>query len=244
MTMTSLHFLTRASNKLTNEVYKFFNKDALSGLCVHPIPALEKIGSECGGWIVPTNSLNRESICYCVGVGEDITFDLALIDRFGCQVFAYDPTPRAALHVKSHAVGYDKYIYKRMGLWDKDEVIKFYAPANPDNVSHSAINLQKTDTYFEAQCKRLSTLLSENVHERISLLKLDIEGAEYKVVESILSDHLKIDILCVEYDEAFHPLDRQYKERITTSVKSLLNYGYRLVATGAPGNYTFIKDGN
>ena len=244
MTVTPLPFLARASHKLKNEVCKFFNRDALSGARVYPVPTLEKIGSACGGWIVPTKTLSRESICYCVGVGEDITFDLAIIERFGCQVFAYDPTPRAALHVQNHATHCDKYSYARVGLWDKDEVVKFYAPANPKNVSHSAINLQKTDTYFEAPCKRLRTLLVENGHEQITLLKLDIEGAEYKVVESILADRVKINILCIEYDEAFHPLDHKYKERISTSVNSLLDDGYTLVATGAPGNYTFIKNGN
>jgi FkbM family methyltransferase len=177
-------------------------------------------------------------------VGEDITFDMGLITRFGCKVFAYDPTPRAALHVQKHAADHVNYIYDRVGLWDGDEVVRFYAPANPQNVSHSALNLQKTEDYFEAPCKRLRTLFAENGHERITLLKLDIEGAEYKVVESIVADRLKIDIICVEYDEAFHPLDAQYQARIAASVKSVLDAGYSLIAIGAPGNYTFTKYGN
>lgn len=242
--MTSAHFLRRASQKFRNEFYKFLHIDALSGIHVHPVPALEKIGAECGAWIVPTNKLNRESICYCVGVGENITFDVVLIERFGCRVFAYDPTPRAALHVQNHAANCDNYIYERIGVWDKDEVVRFYAPANPRNVSHSALNLQKTETYFEAPCKRLRTLFTENGHKRITLLKLDIEGAEYKVVEAMLADQLQIDIVCIEYDEAFHPLDAQYQTRIAASVKSILGAGYTLVAIGAPGNYTFMKCDN
>jgi len=242
--VTPAHFLVRASRTLKNEIYKFLHVDALSGARVHPVPTLEKIGSERGGWIVPTNRINRDSVCYCVGVGEDITFDMSVIERFGCRVFAYDPTPRAALHVQKHAAHCADYIYERVGLWDTDEVVRFYAPANPQNVSHSALNLQKTDTYFEAPCKRLRTLLADNGHEHITLLKLDIEGAEYKVVQSIVADRLNIDILCIEYDEAFHPLDAQYQQRIAASVKSILDAGYRLVAIGAPGNYTFTKHGN
>src|SRR3954453_24062721 len=45
---------------------------------------LEKIGSGYGGWIVPTAKIDRDWTCYCAGVGEDITFDLGLISRFGC----------------------------------------------------------------------------------------------------------------------------------------------------------------
>lgn len=51
---------------------------------------LEKLGSKYGGWIVPVDILDKNSICYCVGVGEDITFDLELIKRFDCQVYAFD----------------------------------------------------------------------------------------------------------------------------------------------------------
>jgi FkbM family methyltransferase len=242
--VTPAHFLVRTSRTLKHGIYKFLKVDALSGARVSPVAGLEKIGSACGGWIVPTHLLNRASICYCVGVGEDITFDMGLIARFGCNVFAYDPTPRAALHVQKHAADCANYVYERVGLWDTNEVVRFYAPANPQNVSHSALNLQKTDDYFEAPCKRLNTLLAENGHERITLLKLDIEGAEYKVVDSILADQLPIDIVCVEYDEAFHPLDDRYRERIAASVKSVLDAGYSVVAIGAPGNYTFMKYGN
>ena len=62
---------------------------------VQPELELQRIGSEYGGWIVPTALLREDWICYCGGVGEDITFDLGLIERYGCTVHAFDPTPRA-----------------------------------------------------------------------------------------------------------------------------------------------------
>lgn len=77
---------------------------------VQPRPDLKKLGGEhYGGWVVPISVLSESSICYCAGVGEDITFDLALIDTFGCDVFAFDPTPRAVRHVNQHAAGLAKY---------------------------------------------------------------------------------------------------------------------------------------
>jgi FkbM family methyltransferase len=47
-------------------------------------------------------------------------------------------------------------------------------------------------------------------HDRIDLLKIDIEGAEYKVIESILADKLDIRVICVEYDECFNPIDDRF----------------------------------
>jgi hypothetical protein len=37
-------------------------------------------------------------MCYSAGVGEDISFDCALVERFHCQVRVIDSTPRAIRH--------------------------------------------------------------------------------------------------------------------------------------------------
>src|ERR1700688_4742769 len=58
------------------------------------------LGSSYGGWAIPDNYLNSNSIAYTVGVGEDITFDLALVKEYGCKVFAFDPTPIAVEFMK------------------------------------------------------------------------------------------------------------------------------------------------
>jgi len=72
-------------------------------------------------------------------------------------------------------------------------------------------------------------------------LKLDIEGAEYRVIDSIVKDNINIDIVCVEYDEAYNELDSRYLERISRSVSHLCNSGYTIVAVEPRCNYTFVK---
>ncbi len=84
--------------------------------------------------------------------------------------------------------------------------------------------------------------MHKNGHTHLDLLKLDIEGAEYKVVNSIIEDKLDIKILCVEYDECFNPLDTNYRDRIKESVTSILQFGYSLVYAQGNGNYTFVKE--
>ena len=46
------------------------------------------------------------------GVGEDITFDVELIEKFSCRVFLVDPTPGAKLHYQN--------IVKRFGKIKKE----------------------------------------------------------------------------------------------------------------------------
>ena len=98
--------------------------------------------------------------------------------------------------------------------------------ADLDHVSHSIYNLQGTQAYFEAQCLSLSDTMNYLKHDRIDLLKLDIEGAEYGVVESVVNDRLNVGMICIEFDEGNNPLDSDYLTRIISCTKILRNAGF------------------
>ena len=60
---------------------------------------MERLGTKYGGWILPTNTtLNENSIIYSAGVGEDISFDLLLQNKYNCKIFLIDPTKRSIKH--------------------------------------------------------------------------------------------------------------------------------------------------
>ena len=221
--------------------YRLFGRDRISLAHVTSRKDLKEIGTKYGGWVVPERLVDADSVCYCVGCGEDISFDIGIMDRFGCEIFAFDPTPRAIEYVDKVAGENKNYHFFELGLWDTEDTLKFYVPRNPAHVSHSLLNLQGTEEYIRVKVDRLSNIMKVNQHEKIDLLKLDIEGAEYKVIESILEDCLDIKIICVEYDECFNLIDKRYKFRIRASVNSLLANGYTLVCAQGYGNYTFIK---
>jgi FkbM family methyltransferase len=233
---------SKITKKISIYVFKLFGMDSVSRVKVTGRDDLQEIGTKYGGWVVPVSLLDAESICYCAGCGEDISFDLGLIDRFSCDVYAFDPTPRAIKHVKKVAGENPKYHFYEIGLWDKEETLKFYVPKDPEHVSHSLVNLQKTEDYISVKVKRLAKFMEEVGHKEIDFLKMDIEGAEYKVIETIIEDKINIKVICVEYDECFNPLDKGYTERIRESVSSLLENGYSLVCAQGNGNYTFVKN--
>jgi hypothetical protein len=53
------------------------------------------LGTEYGRHTVCTDRLGPDSIVYSFGLGEDISFDLELIERTGATVYGFDPTPRS-----------------------------------------------------------------------------------------------------------------------------------------------------
>ena len=221
--------------------YRAFAIDPISHTKIVSRNDLRAIGTQYGGWVIPFALLHKRSICYCVGCGEDISFDVGLIDNFECDVYGFDPTPRAIEHVKRVAGDNPKYHFYEFGIWDCEDTLKFFAPRDPTHVSHSLLNLQKTDDYIFIKVKRLSEVMREMGHNRIDILKLDIEGSEYKVIQSIIDDNIEVKILCVEFDECYNPLDRNYKKRVRESIKKLIRKGYLLVYAQGDGNYTFVK---
>ena len=231
--------ISRRVERVVRGVWRNFGIDSLTGQHIHPREDLVRLGSDYGGWIVPHTLLDRNSVCYCAGAGEDITFDLALAERFGCEIHVFDPTPRAVAHVERVAAGNPLIHFHPVGLWDCEATLKFYAPANPAHVSHSVLNLQHTDTYFEARCRSLADLMQRNGHDCLDLLKIDIEGAEYRVLQSMLEKRIRPRILCVEFDEAVQRVTRAIRARVKRSVGSLLDSGYTLVAQEGRANYMF-----
>jgi FkbM family methyltransferase len=201
---------------------------------------LIRIGSDYGGWVVDATQLNGSSVCYCVGCGEDITFDLGLIEKYGCKIFAFDPTPRAIKHVLESVCGVTGYYFHGYGVWDIDGVLEFFEPKISTHVSHSALNLQKTDKSFHGTVKSMASIMNEMGHAKLDLIKLDVEGAEYKIIDSMMECKIFAKILCVEFDEWINPLDMGYKERIRAAIYTLINNGYTLIHAEFNGNYTFL----
>ena len=60
---------------------------------LYNIIQIEKIGTNYGGWYIPKNiNLNKNNIVYSGGVGENMSSDLLLDDKYRCEIFIIDPT--------------------------------------------------------------------------------------------------------------------------------------------------------
>jgi len=195
---------------------------------------LQRFGSDYGGWTVPIDFLNDKSICYCVGVGLDATFDFALMEQFNCKVFSFDPTPKAIAYMKRAKYDHNRLCFLPIGVWDEDTELRFYAPANQEQTSHSVYDLHGTDNYFVAECRKLSTIMQDLGHEHIDLLKLDIEGAWRRVVRNIIDEKISISILCVELDS---PVTLP---RVRDIIRGLASMGF-VLAHYQKDNYLFVK---
>lgn len=187
-----------------------------------PRDDLVHIGSDYGGRFVPDTVLSEESICYCGGVGADVSFDLGLIERYGCTVQAFDPTPRASALASATAAREPRFRFHQYGLWGDDRELELFAPPgaeDPVEVENWSARPRDDGLRLEAQARSLSSLMRELGHERIDLLKLDVEGAEYEVLDSALREGIEMSVVCVEFHK-------------TPSIQPMLDMSRRLEEAG------------
>jgi FkbM family methyltransferase len=183
---------------------------------------------------VPDTGLLAGHVAYCAGAGEDTTFDTALLER-GLWVTTFDPTPRAIAHVRATMPNSPRFRFEPIGWWDSSTELRFYAPTNPAHVSHSALNLQRTGEYFIAPVAPVHVLARRlGDDDTVHLIKMDIEGAEYRVIDSLLEFGPLPEILCVEFDQP------QPVRKTVAAVRRLQRAGFELNYIDR-WNYTFTR---
>ncbi|MEQ9459404.1 MAG: FkbM family methyltransferase [Phycisphaeraceae bacterium] len=183
---------------------------------------------------MPSDLIQPDWVCYCAGVGEQIRFELALMEKKGVHVFGFDPTPRAIQFVERIDPPLPNFTLVPKGLWKEDITMRFFAPEKPDHVSHSIVEDDEGRAYFEAPCVTVATAMKELGHDRLDLLKMNIEGAEDKVLESLEAANIFPTVVALTY-EGHRPLA---KARRWT--KRLAKHGYQVA--GADGwAVTYIR---
>jgi len=198
---------------------------------------IERFGDQDCGWNVIPTLLGKKSIIYCVGCGENISFDLALIEALDCEIYAFDPTPKSLKYLHSLELPEQYHIYET-GLSNFDGSAKFNPPVNPDHVSHTICDRAATaDRAITVSMKRLSTIMRELGHDTVDLLKIDIEGAEYGVIEDLVKNRVPVRQLCVEFH---HFLDGNSIESTLQTIIQLIQGGYLLHSVHKHTDYCFV----
>jgi FkbM family methyltransferase len=157
------------------------------------------LGTDWGGWTVDLDLVPQGSRVISAGLANDFSFDVEMIRRRGCFVIGIDPTELAQdayIHFKGHGILNDNhFVLIRKALFgETGKTITLGGPA-------------KTVFYQGAGGETAETLSLQDLLDRyqnISVLKMDIEGAEYSVLHNV--HRLAIPQVCIEFH---HWLNRE-----------------------------------
>jgi FkbM family methyltransferase len=182
-----------------------------------PLPDKETIG-DLSPWTIVTPGLNSDAVIYSGGVGEDITFEEELIRRFGVKIHIFDPSPVAVRTIA--LVNDDRLLFKPVGL------------AASTAASFSIGGGTDSSTWLKAggseslPCTSIAREMELNGHDSIDLLKIDIEGFEYEVLESCLAKGIPIKQICVEFHDFFPEIP---KAKTRQMIRALKSHGFDLI---------------
>ena len=156
------------------------------------------------GWVVDYSKLNSNSVVYSVGVGSNIDFDLALIEELKLAVYAFDPTPRSIEWIKKQSLS-KSFKFIPVGLGSNDGEMEFFPPRKESSTHFSPIDRYDNlgvET-IKAPVKSLKSLAQEFGHQTIDLLKMDIEGAEYDVIDNLEEQGVEINQILIEFHHMY-----------------------------------------
>ena len=189
---------------------------------VRPNEECTRLGSQYGGWWVPLGRINASSVVYSFGVGEDTTFDEALIAATGCRIDAFDPTPKAVEHARK--CQQPNFHMHEVALWGSDGGLDLFLPIREDFASYSVQDRSGQGQSIRVTARTLPTIMEELGHQRVDLLKMDIEGAEAVALDALISGSWPRPlVLGVELE-----LDEPVPATISR-VRALLRLGYRVL---------------
>ena len=228
---------------------------------------MNRYGTVYGGWNLPQDiQLSSDSIVYSAGVGEDISFDILLQEKFDLNIVLIDPTQRAFWHfeevkdyfstmnpdfsgdiqrdylkiIGNSRPNFSKFTYIQKGLWSHADSLKFYKPINEKYVSHTLIENMYSNNYELVEVDSIKNIMNALNHTHIDILKVDIEGSELIVLGQMLKDGIFPNYICIEFDLKLKGIDRENK---TDSLISDLEKAGYILADNDRWNCLFVLKG-
>jgi FkbM family methyltransferase len=198
---------------------------------------LISLGQGPGSWTVWPDGLGTGSVLYSCGVGRDLSFERAMIERYGLTVHAFDPTPLALNWAKAEDLPAHFHLHE-YGIAAYDGVARFQPPTKLKFESFSMVRSSGLGQPIEAPVRRFRSVASILGHSRVDVLKMDIEGAEYEVLTDVLESGIPVGQILVEFHHRWKEVGAA---RTRQAIRSLEAAGYVVAAVSSAGTeYTFI----
>ncbi len=195
-------------------------------------------GARSGVWTVCPDGVTPDSVVYSFGVGDNIAWDLAMIRRFGVAVHAFDPTPASVRWVRAQTLP-PRFHFHEYGLAAHDGVVRFVAPRRAGAVNYTPAADGAAGALVTAPVRRLSTVWDQLGRRPIEILKMDIEGGEYDVIDDLLESGVPVRQLLVEFHHHFPSVGLAKTLR---AVRALEAAGFRIFHISQRGlEFSFLR---
>jgi FkbM family methyltransferase len=169
--------------------------------------------------------LHQNSIVFDLG-GYKGQFAADICERYGCQVFVFEPFGDFYRHLKSRFAQNPRIRAFPFALGRRDEKQRLFYRDDGTSV------FGETDTFEQIEVKSFDSFMAENRIECIDLIKINIEGSEYDFLESVVEKGLQTRLTNIQVQ--FHKDIPDSHRRMTQIKEALLKtheltYAYEFV---------------
>ncbi len=157
--------------------------------------------------------LDASSIVYDVG-GFEGSFADVIRKRFDCTVYVFEPDPTSFSNLKRRFSADRKVILIEGGLAGSEGEAVLAQAGEASRVFEAGIAGGVSIRLISAP-----DFLHAHNHERIELMKINIEGAEYELMDSLVRSGLHLNV--VNFLVQFHAFGNRYRSDYIALVKEL-----------------------
>jgi FkbM family methyltransferase len=209
----------------------------MSRLALVPMNGLVSLGSShYGAWVVPESLIGAGWTCYCVGAGGDVTFDLDLVRKRGALVRCFDPDDDYIRRAQAAGAAQPRFSTHQVAIAPVDGPIRMQRTHIIGSRSVSPADLYDTRDYVVVPGRTIRSLMHDLGDRSVELLKLDVEGGEYDLLDDLDLAGLGVRVFCTQLHHAASV--RQAR----ALVARIQNAGYHLVANVPAVKLTFVRE--
>lgn len=196
-----------------------------------------------GDWRLPNNAVKEGGVVYSIGVCDDLDFELEMISRYQAELFAFDPTPYSVDWIAQQTLP-TNFNFKPWAAAGEDGHFVLYPRI--DKHGHASTVMYTFHTVDEnridgvrVEALTIASMMQRLGHEQIDVLKMDVEGAEYEVLNSLLESQVRPKVIMVEFHHRFKGIG---KARTEQTVSDLRRAGYVIAGVSINGREVcFVK---
>lgn len=200
------------------------------------------VGYHAWSFCSPVKETFDNKIVYSIGVGADITWDKAMIDRLHTEQYGWDPTMPPVRYFKKYPMP-PHFHFNRYGLGLSDGNVKLLQRAD----SNGSLFFTSKETKFvngtvdKYPSLTLGSMMAKLGHEWLSILKIDIEGLEFDIIDGWAQSLYLIpaDQILIEFHERLFSRKAKSRQSVQSAVDKLSKLGYQLICHTAWVRFQF-----
>jgi len=179
-------------------------------------------------WCICPVGIDCDSTVFSLGIGNDIGFDTGMIELYGTTVHAFDPTPRWVKWIGTLELP-EQFHFHPYAIGNRDGEMRLYPRMPKGRKSTTMMTLvnegASEDEGIIVPVRSLRSLVRQFGVESVDILKMDIEAAEYDVIDDFLENGVPVYQLLVEFHHRFRSVP---VKKTRDALESLFKKGYRI----------------